>query len=401
MPSFAYVAIEKNGREINGSIEAENREKADSKLRSQGMIPIELKEQNVLQKDIKLGGKKVKPRDLSIFCRQFVSMLKAGVSIVDALEMLQQQTENKTLSEAVGNMRTEIGKGATLSEAMRLQKKAFPEMLVNMVEAGEASGSIEDSIDRMALQFEKSSKMSGLIKKSMMYPMVLLAVTVIIIIVMIVVIIPSYTEMFDELGTEMPLLTQMILNMSDFIMNHYILLTAAIVAIGFGFVKWKETESGKVALGTLATKIPVVKDLNLKTYSATFARTLSTMIRSGVPMIDAIDNVAHTMNNILVKRELLKAKEEVAKGAPLSRQLQQSAYFPPMVTHMLAIGEETGNIDEMLDRAAEYYEEEVETATQSVVALMEPMIIVVMAGIVLIMVLAILMPMLAMYDSIG
>ena len=402
MADYSYIAIEKSGKEIKGSMESDSREKVEQKLRSQGCIPLEIKEQNALQKDIKIGvGKKVKTRDLSVFCRQFVSMLRAGVSIVEALDMLSIQTENKTLSQAIREVRTEIGKGSTLSEAMEKQNKVFPPMLVNMVEAGETSGSIDKSLERMAIQFEKEAKLKGMMKRSMMYPMVLGVVALVILIVMLTYVIPNYMEMFEGYDFDMPALTLAIMHMGDFVKNHAILLVAIIVAFVMGIKSWKKTESGQEFFGTRAIKIPVFKNLNIKTYSSVFARTLSTLMQAGIPMIDAVDSVANTMTNILYKRELLKAKEEIAKGVPLSEPLRNGGLFPPMVVHMMAIGVETGEIEEMLDKLADYYDEEVEVTTQTVLALLEPMIIVFMAIIVVILIAAIMGPMLSLYNGVG
>ena len=400
MADFSYIAIEKNGREVRGSMEADSREKVEVKLRGQGLIPLEIQEQNAFQKDIKFG-KKVKTKDLSLFCRQFVSMLRAGVSIMDSLEMLSAQTENKTLSTAIAGMKTEIGKGTTLSEAMAMQGDVFPTMLINMVEAGENSGSIDQSLERMAVQFEKSNKLKGLLKKAMIYPAVLLAVTFVIFIVIVTYVIPKYMEMFEGTNLEMPLITRALMGLSDFIINHAVLLVVAIIALILLIVQWKKTESGKVFFGKLALRIPVFKKLNVKTYCSSFARTLSTLMLAGIPMIDAVDSVAKTMTNILYRDELLRAKEEIAKGIPLSEPLKVGGMFPPMVVHMMSIGEETGEIEEMLDRLADYYDEEVEMTTQNVVALLEPMIIIIMAIIVLILIAAIMGPMLMIYNNAG
>lgn len=400
MADFSYIAIEKSGREVRGSMEADSRERVDTRLRGQGLIPLEIQEQNAFQKDIRFG-KKVKTKDLSIFCRQFVSMLRAGVSIMDALEMLSVQTENKTLAKAIAGTRTEIGKGTTLSEAMAMQGEVFPVMLINMIEAGENSGSIDQSLERMAVQFEKSTKLKGLIKKSMIYPAVLLAVTFAILIVVVTYVIPKFMEMFEGSDLEMPLITRALMGLSNFIINHAVLLIVAIVAIVLLIVQWKKTESGKIFFGKIALRIPVFKKLNVKTYCSNFARTLSTLMLAGIPMIDAVDNVAKTMTNILYRNELLRAKEEVAKGIPLSEPLKVGGMFPPMVIHMMSIGEETGEIEEMLDRLADYYDEEVEMTTQSVIALLEPMIIIIMAIIVLILIAAIMGPMMMVYNNAG
>ena len=402
MKSYSYVAIESDGKEKKGSVEADNVEKAEAKVRSMGLIPLEMKEQTRLRKDIKSSKKKkVSPRDLSVFCRQFVSMLRAGVTIVDALDMLIQQTENKVLAQAISETKREIGKGSTLSEAMRTQIDVFTPMLVNMIEAGESSGSIDASMDRMAVQFEKTSRLNGLIIKSMIYPIVLMCVAVVILIVTVTYVIPRYMKMFEGYDFKMPALTVGLMKMSDFVIDHAVIIIAIIVAIVFGIHKWKQTDAGKEFFGKLAIKLPVFKKLNIKTYASMFSRTLSTLLLAGIPMMDALDNVAKTMKNVLYREELLRAKDEVSKGIPLSEPLKRGGMFPPMVVHMLSIGEETGEIEAMLDKLADYYDEEVEMSTQTILAFMEPVIIIFMAVIVVILIAAIMGPMLTLYNDVG
>lgn len=402
MKSYSYVAIESDGKEKKGSVEADNVEKAEAKVRSMGLIPLEMKEQTRLRKDIKSSKKKkVSPRDLSVFCRQFVSMLRAGVTIVDALDMLIQQTENKVLAQAISETKREIGKGSTLSEAMRTQIDVFTPMLVNMIEAGESSGSIDASMDRMAVQFEKTSRLNGLIIKSMIYPIVLMCVALVILIVTVTYVIPRYMKMFEGYDFKMPALTVGLMKMSDFVIDHAVIIIAIIVAIVFGIHKWKQTDAGKEFFGKLAIKLPVFKKLNIKTYASMFSRTLSTLLLAGIPMMDALDNVAKTMKNVLYREELLRAKDEVSKGIPLSEPLKRGGMFPPMVVHMLSIGEETGEIEAMLDKLADYYDEEVEMSTQTILAFMEPVIIIFMAVIVVILIAAIMGPMLTLYNDVG
>lgn len=402
MKSYSYVAIESGGKEKKGSVEADNVEKAEAKVRSMGLIPLEMKEQTRLRKDIRSSKKKkVSPRDLSVFCRQFVSMLRAGVTIVDALDMLIQQTENKVLAQAISETKREIGKGSTLSEAMRTQIDVFTPMLVNMIEAGESSGSIDASMDRMAVQFEKTSRLNGLIIKSMIYPIVLMCVAVVILIVTVTYVIPRYMKMFEGYDFKMPALTVGLMKMSDFVIDHAVIIIAIIVAIVFGIHKWKQTDAGKEFFGKLAIKLPVFKKLNIKIYASMFSRTLSTLLLAGIPMMDALDNVAKTMKNVLYRDELLRAKDEVSKGIPLSEPLKRGGMFPPMVVHMLSIGEETGEIEAMLDKLADYYDEEVEMSTQTILAFMEPVIIIFMAVIVVILIAAIMGPMLTLYNDVG
>ena len=400
MADYSYIAIEKSGKEIKGSMESDSREKVEQKLRSQGCIPLEIKEQNALQKDIKIGvGKKVKTRDLSVFCRQFVSMLRAGVSIVEALDMLSIQTENKTLSQAIREVRTEIGKGSTLSEAMEKQNKVFPPMLVNMVEAGETSGSIDKSLERMAIQFEKSAKTQALVKKAMIYPIVVACVAVGVVVVMLVFVIPRYTDMYEELDAELPAITLAVVGLSNFIQNYWFIIVPVVIAIAVAFRMWKKTLSGKYVLGKLALKFPMTKNLVIKSASSQMARTLSTLLTAGVPLTEAVDIVADTMGNIWYKEALKEALEQLLVGVPLSQPLQTCGLFPPMVYHMVRIGEEAGSTEEMLNKLADYYEEEVEMAVQSLMAAMEPMIIIILAGIVGILLAAVMLPMVNMYAA--
>lgn len=403
MPSYSYTAIDKSGKERKATIEADSPEMAAEHIRKASLVPVEIKEVGLLEQDIKFGGggKKVKPKDLSVFCRQLVSMLQAGVTIVDSLGMLEEQTENKRLAAAIHATKGEVEKGHTLSEAMANQDKVFPEMLVNMVEASETTGNIELAFARMAVQFDKSSKLSGMLKKSLAYPIVLLIVMIVIVIIMVVKIIPGYAETFAEQGMKLPAITQGMMTMSEFLTKRWYICIVSIVVLVLGIRAYKHTESGAMVFGKLAIKVPVFGKLNLKTYSSQFARTLSTLMSSGITMIDAIDAVMKTMKNALFLKQLRDAKEEVAKGVPLSEPLKQGQLFPPMVVHMISIGEETGDMQGMLDKLADYYDEEVEMTTQTVMAAMEPMIIVVMAVVVVILVAAIFAPMMSMYNMAG
>lgn len=402
MASYGYEAINKAGKEVKGSIEADSMEKAKSDLKMQGMTILSLTEQNMLTKDISIDiGGKPTTRDLSVFCRQFVSMVRAGVTILDALKMLAEATENKKLKEAIMAVRVSTEKGETLANALAEHPKIFPSIMINMVAAGEASGSLDKSMERVATQLERSTKTKALIKKAMMYPMVLCFVTIAVVIVMLVVVIPSYASMFADLGTDMPAITLAVMIASNFIKEHWILLIIVVAAIVFGFLQFKVTSTGKHFIGKIALKIPAVANLVTKNASAQMARTLSTLLGAGVPLVEAVGIVAGIMENIWFKEALEKATEEITIGRPLSEPLQASGLFPPMVYHMIRIGEETGNTEEMLDKLADYYEEEVEMAVQTLMAAMEPMIIVVMAVIVGFLIAACMAPMLSMYDTLN
>lgn len=403
MPNFKYTAYSKDGKEIKGSIEADDKDSAFAKLKSEGNVPVNVTEEGMFDKDLNFsfGGNKATPRDLSVFCRQFVSITKAGVPIVDALEMLADQTENKALQAAISDTRTSVQKGETLAGSMAKQGKIFPSIMIHMVAAGEASGNLETSFERIGTQFEKQTKLNSLVKKSMIYPIALMVIVVGVIIAMMILVIPTFSEMYADMGQKLPAITQMLVDCSDFVVDKWYILIVAIFIIVVGFKVFKSTKQGTYMLAKIAMKAPVFGTLTVKSAAANFARTLSTLTAAGISMIDALDIASKTMKNVIFRDEVLIAKEKVAQGRPLSEPLRNGGVFPNMIIHMIGIGEETGNMEEMLVTAATYYEEEVEVTTESVTALIEPLIIVVMAAIVGTIIMAILIPMFGMYDLAG
>ena len=400
MDSFSYVAIGMDGKEKKGSMEAASVDKVKAQLKADGLIPVKVATQSALSKDLNITiGGGVKSRDLSLFCRQFVGILSTGVSIISALDMMSEQTNNKRLATAIRDTQIAVEKGDNLATAMRMQGKVFPPILINMVEAGEASGNLEIAFERMASHFEKENKLKALIKKAAIYPCVVGIVALIVIIVMLVVVIPKFENLFASMGSELPLITKIIKNASDFIIAKWYFLLLALVAMIGGVIAFKKSPKGEMFFSKMALKIPVFGKLNVKTYSARYARTISTLLVAGIPLIEALEMTAKTIDNKIVRDVLLNAKTEVARGVPLSVPIKASGIFPPMVHHMTHIGEETGNIEGMLNRLADYYDEEVEIASQGLTAALEPMIIIVLAGIVCLLIAAIMGPMLQMYKD--
>lgn len=400
MADWGYVAIDKSGKEVKGSKSADNADQVSRELKNQGLTVLEIKEATALTKDISfdIGGKPT-PRDLSVFCRQFSSITKAGVTIIEALNMLADQTENVKMQKALFAVKADVEKGETLADSLEQHPNIFPELMIQMVRAGEASGSLETSMERMAIQFERSNKTRALVKKAMIYPIVVFIVAVVVVIVMLVVVIPSYTDMFAQLNTELPAITRLVVTWSDFIKERWYILVPIIAGIAFGIKTYAKTYSGKHLFGKLQLKIPAINNLITKTASAQMSRTLSTLLSSGVPLIEAVDIVADTMTNIWFKEAVKDAVQQIMVGAPLSQPLETCGLFPPMVYHMVHIGEEAGSTEEMLDKLADYYEEEVEMAVQSLMAAMEPMIIILLAGIVGFLIAAVMAPMLTMYQA--
>ena len=403
MPSYKYTAYTKEGKEKKGSIEADDKDAAVKLIKAEGNTPIKIEEEGLMDKDLNFsfGGKKATSRDLSIFCRQFVSISKAGVSIVDALEMLADQTENKELKKAIYDTMTSVQKGETLAVSMKKQGKIFPPLLINMVEAGEASGNLDVAFDRMATQFEKDTRLKSMVKKAMIYPAALSVVIVGVIIIMMAFVVPTFSDMYAKKGKKLPMITLAVVGMSNFVVNKWYVLIAVAAVLIIGFKVFKSTEQGTYILADLAIKAPIFGKMTVKSAAATFARTLSTLTAAGISMIEALEITGKTMKNVRFRDELFNAKDKVAQGRPLSEPLKAGGLFPNMIVHMIGIGEETGNLEDMLLTAAGYYEEEVEVTTESISTVVEPMIICVMAGIVGVIIMAVLIPMFGMYSLAG
>ena len=400
MATYGYKAITKAGKEVKGSLEADNKDLAMAELRRQELTVIDLGEQSFLTKDIdiQIGGWP-KARDLSVMCRQFVSMTKAGVSILESLKMLCEQTENKRLQDALKEVRISVEKGETLADSMAEHPKVFPAIMVNMVAAGEASGSLEIALERVATQLERSNKTQAMLRKAMIYPLAVCVVAVIVTIVMLVVVIPNYEDMFSQLGADLPWITQFYVNLSHGIINYWYIIVPIVITVVIGIRAFSKTDAGKHFFGKIALKIPMFSKLTIKSSSSMMARTLSTLLGAGVPLMEAVDIVSGVMNNVYFKEALQNAKEEIMIGMPLSRPLQECELFPPMVYQMIRIGEEAGSTEEMLDKLADYYDEEVEMEVQSLMAALEPMIIVVLAVVVGGLIAACMAPMVSMYDA--
>ena len=400
MAVYGYEAIDKAGKTQKGSIDAESVGAARAELKRQNLTVVNVSEQSVLTKDINidLGGKPT-PRDLSVFCRQFVSMTRAGVSILEAMRMLCEQTENKKLQKALDEVRANMEKGEALAESLAQFPKVFPSIMVNMVAAGEASGSLDISMDRVATQLERTSKTQALVKKAMVYPIVLMIVAVVVVIVMLVFVIPQYAEMFETLDTDLPAITQAVLTASDFIKAYWYLIILVVGSVAFGIKTFAGTDAGKHVFGKLVLMLPAFKNLTVKSAASSMARTMSTLMGAGVPMVEAVDIVANTMSNVWFKEALQDARDQIGLGVAFSVPLEQCGLYPPMVYHMVRIGEEAGSIETMLDKLADYYDEEVEMAVQSLMAAMEPAIIIVLAGIVGVLIASVLAPMMKMYEA--
>ena len=386
----------KNGKAKKGSIEAINLDKAKEKLKSEGLIVQDIKEQGAGKKG---GGKKVKDKDLAVFCKQFSAVLNAGVTIISALEMMSEQLENKTLKRALQEAQSYVQKGGTLADAFKLNPKVFPPIMINMTAAGEMSGNLEICFDRLTTHFETANALHSKVKGAVTYPIVILIVVVAVVAVLLVGVIPQFSQMFDDLGSELPAATQMLVNLSNFLQHKWYILVIIVAAIVFGLKAFGKTEPGSLMYAKIGIKFPLFGNLTIKSAAATFSRTMATLMASGISLIDAVEQVAKMINNRIIREALLDAKTQIAKGVPLSKPLRDCGIFPPMLPQMTKIGEETGNIEDMMDKVADYYEMEVNDATDALTAAMEPLIIVIMGVVVGGIVMAIYSPMLSMYDA--
>lgn len=397
MPGFNYTAINRNGKRVRSSLDASSIETAKSSLRGAGYTILDIKEQTTLNRDIEipfLG--KPKAKDMAVFCRQFVSILRAGVSVASVLSMLGQQTGNKKLRAAIREMQADVEKGESLATSMRRHPKIFPAILVNMVAAGESSGNLEESFRQMELYFDRSKRTKSKVTSAMIYPCVLIVVMIIVLIVMMTKIIPNFLKTFEDMDAELPKLTQGVMAVCEWFESWWWVPLLVLAALIVGGVLFHRTDKGKHFFGWLARKTPVVGNLTVKTACATFCRTMEVLIGSGLTLTDSMDLAASNMGNIYYLEAIRDARGMVAEGTPLRESLVRTGIFPPMVSNLVGVGEETGDLQSMMGKVADYYDEEVDEATKKLLNLMEPAIIIVMAVFVVIIVLAIYLPMINM-----
>lgn len=397
MPGFNYTAIDRNGKRVRSSLDASSIETAKSSLRGAGYTILDIKEQTTLNRDIEipfLG--KPKAKDMAVFCRQFVSILRAGVSVASVLSMLGQQTGNKKLRAAIREMQADVEKGESLATSMRRHPKIFPAILVNMVSAGEASGNLEESFRQMELYFERSKRTKSKVTSAMIYPCVLIVVMIVVLIVMMTKIIPNFLKTFEDMDAELPKLTQGVMAVCEWFESWWWVPLLVLVALVVGGILFHRTNKGRHFFGWLARKTPVVGNLTVKTACATFCRTMEVLIGSGLTLTDSMDLAASNMGNIYYLEAIRDARAMVAEGTPLRESLVRTGIFPPMVSNLVGVGEETGDLQSMMGKVADYYDEEVDEATKKLLNLMEPAIIIFMAVFVVIIVLAIYLPMINM-----
>ena len=395
--TFSYKVRDKSGKLVEGQLEAENAQLVVSKLRSMGYVPIEIEQQGgkSLSRDIKIPflSDRIKLKDVSVFSRQFATMINSGLSMLRSLYILAEQTESKPLAAVVNQVRLDVERGASLSAALAKHPKAFNRLYVAMVRAGEAGGVLDSVLQRLATTIEKQVELRRKVKSAMTYPAVVSLLVLLLVTAMLLFVIPMFENIYGSLGGELPKPTQILINISNVVRKWWFVVFAVEAAIVFAFRKWINSENGRKRWDTLKLKAPVFGPLAQKTALARFGRTLSALVRSGVPILESLDIVAETSGNWVVSNAVRDTQQQVKRGEPLSKRLEEHDVFPPMVVQMMTVGEETGALDEMLDKIADFYDQEVEATVNALTSLIEPILIVVMGVVIGGMIIALYLPM--------
>ncbi len=397
---YKYKAITNEGKTLEGTYNAKNKEEVILMLRENKYYPVNIKETEE-EKDIRNLQifNSVKIKDIAIFCRQFYTMLNAGVTIINCLDILRQQTENEKLRYAIGKVYREVQKGLTFSEALKNHKNIFPELLINMVKAGEISGNLDTIMDRMANHYEKEFKINNKIKGAMVYPIILSIVSTGVVVFLITFVMPTFMEMFEENDIPFSVPTRVLLIFSDILQQYWYLFIGGLIIIIFIIRRALKMGKGRLLVDGVQLKFPIIKGITEKIVTSRFTRTLSTLSASGVPLLQSLEIIANVVGNKIVGYKLSIAKEEVEKGVSLSNTIKDIDVFPLMVTSMIEIGEESGSLDEILEKTAVFYDNELEADLQKLTTMIEPLMIVIMSLVIGFIVISMVLPMFDMFGT--
>ena len=401
MANFKYKAINSEGQRIEGSQSADSESQVREMLLSNQYYPLSIEKENSKSKSSFSFNRKVKLKDIAVFCRQFYVMLDSGLSIGKALNILIEQGEKPKIREALIGVNGDLKRGETLANSMRKRKDVFPNLLTSMIDAGERSGNLDIILKRMAEYYDKETKIRGKIKSAMIYPIVLGVVAIIAITFILTFVMPTFVQMFEENNVDLPTSTKMVLGTSKMLGKYgiiiFLILVTAIILLG----KYLKSEEGQYKLSVINLKIPVIKKLTQKIIVSRFTRTMGIVSSSGMSLVTSLEIVASVVGNKIAERELLKVKEKVLKGEGLGDSIMKIKIFPPMLASMVKVGEEAGSLDSILDKTADFYDDELEREIQTATALIEPAMIVVMGVIIGFLLISILTPMFKMYNSIS
>jgi type IV pilus assembly protein PilC len=395
MAAFTYEAINASGVASVGEIHAPTLEAAREQLRVRGLMPEKLIEAATLgDSAVKNTFKAVKPKSLQVFSRQFATMIDSGLNVVAALTILEDQTEDPYLAAVVHELRADVESGLLLSQAMAQHPKVFNRLYVSMIEAGEAAGILDQVLDRVAFQIEKETQIKRRVKGAMIYPTLVMVFATIVLIVLLMFLVPVFTDIFGQLGGELPTLTKWVVALSNLLREGWFVIFPLMILLVFGFVKGKKTEAGGRLWDRFKLKVPMkIGDVVLKVTMARFSRTLSTLVAAGVDIIKALEITGQTAGNWVVEDALAGVRSRVQEGVPIAQPLLDNPVFPPMVAHMVKIGEETGELEKMLGKIADFYEDEVDASIQSLTSIIEPLMMIMVGAMVGVIILAMYMPM--------
>ena len=404
MSTFAYVGRNRQGAVKKGELTAKTRDEAVEQLRKQQVVVTSLEEKSGMGGKFKFSlGSGLTDKDLVVFTRQFGTMINAGLPLIQCLDILSTQSENKVLRETVGDVKNSVEAGSTFSDALKRHPKVFDDLYVNMIHAGEVGGLLDTILTRLAKHIEKAMKLKGQIKSAMVYPTAIVGVAVVIIGVLMVWVIPVFAQMFLEMSggkVGLPGPTQIVINVSNFFQSYWYAMGGAMVGAVIAIKRYYATVNGRVVIDRLLLKMPIVGDLIRKASVAKFTRTLGTLITSGVPLLEGLSICAKTSGNKVIEEALMNARVSISGGKTISEPLAKCNVFPKMVTHMIAVGESTGALDAMLGKIADFYEDEVDQAVETLTSLLEPIMMVVLGTIIGFIVIAMYLPIFTMAQAI-
>jgi type IV pilus assembly protein PilC len=374
MAVFVYQGRTASGVQ-NGEIEAPDRSAAVGELRRRAILVTKIAEKTAPKVSFKFGGK-VKDKEMAIFTRQFSTMIDAGLPLVQCLNILAEQSESKTLRSVTGQVARNVEAGSTLADALRRHPRTFDDLFTNLVEVGEAGGILDVVLQRLAAYIEKAAALKRKVKAAMVYPCAIIGVALLVVIFMLTFVIPTFAQMFKDLGADLPLPTKVVMWLSDFVRSYILLIIAGMIGCVMALRSYYRTEGGRATIDALMLKLPVFGTLVRKVAVARFTRTLGTLVQSGVPILDGLRITARTAGNKVVEKAVLQCRAAVTEGKTLADPLRTSGVFPPMVTQMISVGEQTGALDAMLSKIADFYDDEVDTAVSTLTSLLEPIMIV-------------------------
>ncbi|MTK11918.1 MAG: type II secretion system F family protein [Clostridiaceae bacterium] len=399
MPNYRYKVMNQNGERLEGTYTANTKEDVMAMIRNNNYYPLKIEE---IVEGTKIDSNfftKVNTKDIAIFCRQFYTMLNAGATITNCLYVLGQQLSNSKLRSSVILIDEHVRKGLTLSEAMKKQENIFPDLLINMVQSGEVSGNLDAIMKRMSEHYEKETKLNNKVKTAMTYPILLAVLSIGIVIGLLTFVMPMFIGMFKDSGTELPLPTKILLGVSDTLRTKWYIVVTLLIGVIFGLKYYFKTEAGEFALNRIKLTFPILRKVNEKIIISRFTRTLSTVLASGITLVQGLQVVARVVGNKIIEEKILEVREQLMKGGGLSEPLKQVGFFPPMLCSMIKIGEESGSLDDILDKTADFYDDELDTAIQQFTSMLEPLMILVMGVVIGFMIISIILPMFNMYSN--